>query len=52
MRRGPRTVDKIAYVASMFLSAPKPTFLTVGKVLGEQAMKGVEDNINHYFKRR
>ena len=39
--RGPSTVDKIASVASMFLSGPKPTFIGLGKALANQAEKAV-----------
>lgn len=46
-RHKPRLVDKIAEGASMFLSGPSPTFLT----LGGQAFKGVNDNVNHSRRR-
>lgn len=32
----------------MFLSGPAPTFMTVGKVLGSTALKGITDNVKHY----
>ena len=37
-------IDKAGYIMSMFLSGPKPTFLTAGMKLGAQAFKGVKDN--------
>ena len=48
-RRGPSTVDKIAYVASNFVT-PAPSFTAAAKILGSQALKGVTDNVN-YFRR-
>ena len=48
-RRGPSTVDKIAYVASNFVT-PAPSFAAAAKILGSQALKGVTDNVN-YFRR-
>ena len=47
-----RLVDKIAEVASMFLSGPAPTFATVGVKLGSQAAKGISDNVALYRRRR
>ena len=50
-RRKPRTIDKIAEIASIFLSGPKPTFGSLGLLLGKQAFKGIKDNVNHYRSR-
>ena len=47
-RRGPSTTDKIAYVASNFVT-PAPSFGAFGKILAGQAFKGIKDNVN-YFK--
>jgi len=44
-RRGPSTVDKIAYVASNFVT-PAPSFSAAAKVLPGQAFKGVKDNVD------
>ena len=46
-RRGPSTVDKIAYVASNFVT-PAPSFAAAAKILGSQALKGVTDNVNYF----
>ena len=43
-KRGPTGVDKAGYIMSMFLSGPKPTFLSAGAKLAGQAWKGVSDN--------
>ena len=50
-RRGPSTVDKIAYVASNFVT-PAPSFAAAARMLGSQALKGVTDNINYFRKSR
>ena len=46
-RRGPSTVDKIAYVASNFVT-PAPSFAAAAKILGSQALKGVTDNVKYF----
>ena len=46
-RRGRSTVDKIAYVASNFVT-PAPSFAAAAKILGSQALKGVTDNVNYF----
>ena len=48
-RRGPSTTDKIAYVASNFVT-PAPSFGAFGKILAGQAFKGIKDNVD-YFRR-
>ena len=48
-RRGPSTTDKIAYMASHFVT-PAPSFGALGRVLAGQAFKGIKDNVN-YFRR-
>ena len=48
-RRGPSTTDKIAYVASNFVT-PAPSFAAFGRLLAGQAFKGVKDNVD-YFRR-
>ena len=48
-RRGPSTTDKIAYVASNFVT-PAPSFGAMARLLAGQAYKGVKDNVNHYKK--
>ena len=48
-RRGPSTTDKIAYVASNFIT-PAPSFGAFGKILAGQAFKGIKDNVD-YFRR-
>ena len=50
-RRGPSTVDKIAYVASNFVT-PAPSFAAAAKILGSQALKGVTDNVKYFRKSR
>ena len=50
-RRGPSTVDKIAYVASNFVT-PAPSFAAAAKILGSQALKGVTDNVKYFRKNR
>ena len=50
-RRGPSTVDKIAYVASNFMT-PAPSFAAVARILGSQALKGVTDNVKYFRKSR
>ena len=50
-RRGPSTVDKIAYVASNFVT-PSPSFAAAAKILGSQALKGVTDNVKYFRKNR
>ena len=42
-----RTIDDVAEVMSMFLSRPNPTFGSLARLLGKQAIKGVMDNIKH-----
>lgn len=46
-RRGPSTVDKIAYVASNFVT-PAPSFTAAAKVLAGQAYKRIKDNADYY----
>ena len=48
-RKGPSTTDKIAYVASNFVT-PAPSFRAFGRVLAGQAFKGVKDNVDYYRK--
>ena len=48
-RKGPSTTDKIAYMASNFVT-PAPSFGAFGRVLAGQAFKGVKDNVD-YFRR-
>lgn len=50
--KGPSLRDKIAYGASMLLAGPNPTFFTAAKALGSQALKGIQDNVNHFRRRR
>lgn len=47
--KGPSTVDKIAYVASNFVT-PTPSFAGLAKILAGQAFKGVKDNVDYYRK--
>ena len=47
-RHKPRLVDKIAEGASMFLSGPSPSFVSLALKLAGQAAKGVKDNVNYY----
>ena len=49
-QRGPSVQDKIAAGAAMFLSGPKPTFTSLGALLGKQAFKGVKDNVSNVLK--
>ena len=48
-RKGPSTTDKIAYVASNFVT-PAPSFGAFGRVLAGQTSKGVKDNVDYYRK--
>ncbi|KAL9957015.1 hypothetical protein ACROYT_G038593 [Oculina patagonica] len=48
-RKGPSTVDKIAYVASNFVT-PSPSFASMARLLAGQALKGVKDNVDYYKK--
>ena len=48
-RKAPSTTDKIAYMASNFVT-PAPSFAALGRVLAGQAFKGVKDNVD-YFRR-
>ena len=48
-RKGPSTTDKIAWVASNFVT-PAPSFGALGRVLAGQAFKGVKDNVDYYRK--
>ena len=48
-RKGPSTTDKIAYMASNFVT-PAPSFGALGRLLAGQAFKGVKDNIDYYKK--
>ncbi|KAL9967138.1 hypothetical protein ACROYT_G025310 [Oculina patagonica] len=48
-RKGPSTVDKIAYVASNFIT-PSPSFALMARLLAGQALKGVKDNVDYYKK--
>ncbi|KAL9979621.1 hypothetical protein ACROYT_G017304 [Oculina patagonica] len=48
-RKGPSTVDKIAYVASNFIT-PSPSFASMARLLAGQALKGVKDNVDYYRK--
>ena len=50
-RRGPSTVDKIAYVASNFVT-PAPSFAAAAKILGSQALKGITDKVKYFRKSR
>ena len=50
-RRGPSTVDKIAYVASNFVTTA-PSFAAAAKILGSQALRGVTDNVKYFRKGR
>ena len=45
--RGPSTTDKIAYMASNFVT-PAPSFAALGRLLAGQAFKGVKDNVDYY----
>ena len=45
--RGPSTTDKIAYVASNFVT-PAPSFGALARLLAGQAYKGVKDNVDYY----
>ncbi|KAL9969533.1 hypothetical protein ACROYT_G021757 [Oculina patagonica] len=45
----PSTVDKIAYVASNFVT-PSPSFASMARLLAGQALKGVKDNVDYYRK--
>ncbi|KAL9957779.1 hypothetical protein ACROYT_G034722 [Oculina patagonica] len=47
--KGPSTVDKIAYVASNFVT-PSPSFASMARLLAGQALKGVKDNVDYYKK--
>ena len=47
--KGPSTTDKIAYMASNFVT-PAPSFAALGRVLAGQAYKGVKDNVDYYRK--
>lgn len=49
--RGASIQDQIAEGAAMFLSGPKPTFSSLGLLLGKQAAKGVKDNVEAYIRR-
>lgn len=51
-RRKPTISNKIAEGASMFLSGPAPTFVTIGTKLAGQAFKGIKENYRHYKRRR
>ena len=48
-RRAPSMTDKIAYVASNFVT-PAPSFAALGRVLAGQAFKGLKDNVDYYRK--
>ena len=48
-RRGPSTTDKIAYMASNFVT-PAPSFAALGRVLAGQAFKGIKDNVDYFRK--
>ena len=48
-RKSPSTTDKIAYMASNFVT-PAPSFAALGRVLAGQAFKGVKGNVD-YFRR-
>ena len=48
-RRGPSTTDKVAWVASNFVT-PAPSFGAFGRLLAGQAFKGVKDNVDYYRK--
>ena len=50
-RRGPSTTDKIAWVASNFVT-PAPSFGAFGRVLAGPAFKGVKDNVDYFRKGR
>ncbi|KAL9979970.1 hypothetical protein ACROYT_G008497 [Oculina patagonica] len=47
--KGPSTTDKIAYVASNFVT-PSPSFASMARLLAGQALKGVKDNVDYYRK--
>ena len=47
-RLKPRTVDKILEGAAMFLNGPSPSFAKLEVLLGNQAIKGIRDNVRHY----
>ncbi|KAL9986619.1 hypothetical protein ACROYT_G000790 [Oculina patagonica] len=49
IKSGPSTVDKIAYVASNFVT-PSPSFASMARLLAGQALKGVKDNVDYYKK--
>ena len=51
-RKRVRTIDKVAEGMSMFLAGPNPSFVGVGKLLGQQAFKGVKDNVDYYLTPR
>ena len=52
LRRGPTKTDKIAKGLSMFLLGPSPSFGALGRLLAKQVFKGVNDNVEHYRKRK
>ena len=45
--RGPSAIYRAAYVMSNF-ATQAPNFAALGKVLTDQAVKGVKDNIDYY----
>ncbi|KAL9967996.1 hypothetical protein ACROYT_G026320 [Oculina patagonica] len=47
--KGPSTTDKIAYMASNFVT-PAPSFGAMARLLAGQAFKGVKDNVDYYRK--
>ncbi|KAL9961067.1 hypothetical protein ACROYT_G029948 [Oculina patagonica] len=47
--KGPSTTDKIAYMASNFVT-PAPSFGAMARLLAGQAFKGVKDNVDYYKK--
>ncbi|KAL9959303.1 hypothetical protein ACROYT_G032616 [Oculina patagonica] len=47
--KGPSTTDKIAYVASNFVT-PSPSFGAMARLLAGQTFKGLKDNVNYYRK--
>lgn len=51
-RRRTRLVDKIAEGASMFLSGPSPSFVSLAAKLAGQGIKGITDNVKYYRRRR
>lgn len=50
-RHKPQLVDKIVEGVSMFLAGPKPTFTSLGLLLGKQAFKCIKDNVGYYKNR-